>query len=51
MYNLKLNVVKEHIRSIAHDLGAELNCGGYLSELKRIAVGEYNLTKKLVGRK
>lgn len=36
-----------YIRSIAHDLGAELNCGGYLSELKRIAVGEYNLTKSL----
>ena len=36
-----------YIRSIAHDLGAELNCGGYLSELKRIAIGDYNLTKSL----
>ncbi len=36
-----------YIRSIAHDLGADLSCGGYLSELKRIAVGEYNLTKSL----
>lgn len=36
-----------YIRSIAHDLGTDLNCGGYLSELKRIAVGKYNLTKSL----
>ena len=36
-----------YIRSIAHDLGADLSCGGYLSKLKRIAVGEYNLTKSL----
>ncbi|MCP4154076.1 MAG: tRNA pseudouridine(55) synthase TruB [bacterium] len=34
-----------YIRSLAHDIGQETGCGAYLSELKREAVGEFNLTK------
>lgn len=30
-----------YIRAIARDLGQKLNVGGYLSDLKRIAVGSY----------
>ncbi len=29
-----------YIRSLANDLGRELGCGGYLSELRRTAIGE-----------
>lgn len=36
-----------YIRSIANDLGAKLNSGGYLSSLKRISVGDYNLSESL----
>ena len=36
-----------YIRSIAHDLGAKLNSGGYLSSLKRISVGNYNLSDSI----
>lgn len=32
-----------YIRSIANDLGAKLGVGGYLKELRRIRIGEYNL--------
>ncbi len=32
-----------YIRSIAHDLGQELGCGGYLTELTRTKVGSYEL--------
>lgn len=32
-----------YIRVLAHDLGAELGCGGYLSELRRTAIGEYRV--------
>ena len=32
-----------YIRSIAHDLGTDLECGGYLTALKRIKVGKYLL--------
>ncbi len=32
-----------YIRSIAHDLGRELNCGAHAAELTRLAVGHYTL--------
>lgn len=32
-----------YIRSIAHDVGAALGCGAYLTELRRISSGEYSL--------
>jgi tRNA pseudouridine55 synthase len=32
-----------YIRSIANDLGAALSCGGYLSELCRTRIGEFEL--------
>jgi tRNA pseudouridine55 synthase len=34
-----------YIRSIAHDFGAMLQCGGYLSALRRTAVGDYPVTQ------
>jgi len=30
-----------YVRSLAHDLGQKLGCGGYLSALRRTRVGEY----------
>ena len=30
-----------YIRSLAHDFGAALGCGGYLSSLRRTAIGEF----------
>ena len=30
-----------YIRSLAHDLGASLGCGGYLSELRRTRIGNF----------
>ena len=33
-----------YIRSLAHDLGTSLRCGGYLSSLKRTIVGNWLLT-------
>jgi tRNA pseudouridine55 synthase len=33
-----------YIRTIAHDFGAALGCGGYLRSLRRTAIGEYNIT-------
>lgn len=32
-----------YIRSMAHDLGAHLGCGGYLAELRREAVGSFRV--------
>lgn len=32
-----------YIRSIAHDLGQRLNCGGYVSNLSRVAIGSWRL--------
>jgi len=32
-----------YIRSLANDLGERLNCGGYLTELKRTKIGDYSL--------
>lgn len=40
--NLKINCsTGTYIRSIAHDLGEDLKCGGYLTALKRAKIGEY----------
>jgi len=36
-----------YIRSLANDIGKELNSGAYLSGLKRIASGDYKLTDAL----
>lgn len=32
-----------YIRSLAHDLGQTLQCGGYLSKLRRTAIGEFRI--------
>ncbi len=32
-----------YIRSLANDIGSELNCGGYLTGLKRTRIGEFSL--------
>jgi len=34
-----------YIRSLAHDIGKTLECGGYLVELKRTKVGDFSLKK------
>lgn len=34
-----------YIRSIAHDLGKALNCGGHLAALKRTAIGDFHVDK------
>lgn len=34
-----------YIRSLAHDLGQVLGCGGYLSQLRRTAIGPYNVNE------
>ena len=36
-----------YIRSIANDLGAALNCGGYLSKLCRTDIGEFSLSNAM----
>jgi len=36
-----------YIRSLAHDFGAALNNGAYLSELRRTAIGEYPVSEAL----
>jgi tRNA pseudouridine55 synthase len=32
-----------YIRSLANDFGAALGCGGYLSSLRRTAIGEFKV--------
>jgi len=32
-----------YIRSLAHDVGQALQCGGYLSKLRRTAIGEFRI--------
>ncbi len=32
-----------YIRSLAHDLGAALKCGGYVVDLRRVKIGEYSI--------
>ena len=34
-----------YIRSIAHDFGASLGCGAYLSELRRTRIGEFEVAE------
>lgn len=34
-----------YIRSMAHDLGLDLGCGGYLSELRRESVGQFDVSQ------
>jgi tRNA pseudouridine55 synthase len=36
-----------YIRSLAHDYGAALGCGAYLSELRRTKIGEYSVADAL----
>ncbi len=36
-----------YIRSLAHDMGQVLGCGGYLSELRRTKIGEYDVNDGL----
>ena len=36
-----------YIRSLAHDLGKSLGCGGYLSDLVRTGIGAYSLSDAL----
>lgn len=32
-----------YIRTLAHDIGKRLNCGAYLVQLNRVAIGDYSL--------
>jgi tRNA pseudouridine55 synthase len=34
-----------YMRSIAHDLGQSLGCGGHISELRRVASGEFDIAQ------
>ena len=34
-----------YIRTLAEDIGKALRCGGYLTELRRIKIGNYSITK------
>lgn len=36
-----------YIRSLAHDMGAALRCGAYLSELRRTRIGKYNVEQAI----
>ncbi len=36
-----------YIRSLAHDFGAALGCGGYLQELRRTKIGDFDVTDAL----
>jgi tRNA pseudouridine55 synthase len=36
-----------YIRSLAHDLGEKIGCGGYLAGLRRTSVGRFNLNSAL----
>jgi tRNA pseudouridine55 synthase len=36
-----------YIRSLAHDIGQELGCGGYLSELRRTKIGNFSVENAL----
>lgn len=46
--NLNLRCSKgTYVRSLAHDLGQDLRVGGYLSELRRTEIGEFNIDNAL----
>ncbi|MBW2228834.1 MAG: tRNA pseudouridine(55) synthase TruB [Deltaproteobacteria bacterium] len=34
-----------YVRTLAHDLGAELGCGGYLADLRRIRSGPFDISQ------
>ena len=36
-----------YMRSLAHDLGQALGCGGYVKELRRTAIGEYRVEQAM----
>ncbi len=36
-----------YVRSLAHDIGVRLGCGGHLGSLKRVAIGPYSLDSAL----
>jgi tRNA pseudouridine55 synthase len=36
-----------YVRSVAHDLGKALGCGGHLARLRRVAVGPFTLSQAL----
>ncbi len=36
-----------YVRSLAHDIGVELGCGGYLERLNRTAIGPYTVERAL----
>ncbi|CAG0910257.1 unnamed protein product, partial [Cyprideis torosa] len=40
-----------YIRSLAHDLGTQLQCGGYLYSLRRTKIGDYSVDDALEGEK
>ena len=40
-----------YIRSLAHDFGRKLGCGGYLSALRRTRIGDYNVNNALHPKK
>jgi len=39
-----------YVRSLAHDIGRALGCGGYLHHLRRLAIGPYDLDRALPQR-
>lgn len=48
--NLSLRIVCSsgtYIRSLAHDLGEDLGCGGYVAALRRTAVGDFTLAEAI----
>ena len=46
--NFKISCSKgTYIRSLANDYGTKLNCGAYLKELKRTAIGDYKLENSI----
>ena len=36
-----------YIRSLAHDIGSKLNCGGHLSELRRTHSGDFSVDQAI----
>jgi len=60
IYSFDINLIEDHIitfrikcskgtyiRSIANDIGKKLGSGGYLSKLRRTAIGEYMVVKAI----
>ncbi|PCJ62922.1 MAG: tRNA pseudouridine(55) synthase TruB [Planctomycetota bacterium] len=48
LLNIRIHCSKgTYIRSIAHDLGEELNCGAHLSSLRRVQSGEFKIEDSL----